>query len=64
MINRTFFGYVIDINPAMLPVEQSAHSSHGTLFMLELAEPELGQRPLAIDGRRVLDPESFAHYEG
>jgi UDPglucose 6-dehydrogenase len=25
---------------------------------------ELGQRPLVVDGRRVLDPESFAHYEG
>ena len=25
---------------------------------------ELGQRPLVVDGRRVLDPGSFAHYEG
>jgi UDPglucose 6-dehydrogenase/GDP-mannose 6-dehydrogenase len=25
---------------------------------------ELGRRPLVIDGRRVLDPRSFAHYEG
>jgi UDPglucose 6-dehydrogenase/GDP-mannose 6-dehydrogenase len=25
---------------------------------------ELGRRPLLVDGRRVLDPESFAHYEG
>ncbi|MDH2355958.1 UDP-glucose/GDP-mannose dehydrogenase family protein [Bradyrhizobium sp. SSUT112] len=25
---------------------------------------ELGRRPLVVDGRRVLDPEAFAHYEG
>jgi UDPglucose 6-dehydrogenase/GDP-mannose 6-dehydrogenase len=25
---------------------------------------ELGQCPLVVDGRRVLDPASFAHYEG
>ncbi len=25
---------------------------------------ELGQHPLVVDGRRVLDPGSFAHYEG
>jgi UDPglucose 6-dehydrogenase len=25
---------------------------------------ELGRRPLVVDGRRVLDPGSFAHYEG
>jgi UDPglucose 6-dehydrogenase len=25
---------------------------------------ELGQRPLVVDGRRVLDPGSFVHYEG
>jgi UDPglucose 6-dehydrogenase/GDP-mannose 6-dehydrogenase len=25
---------------------------------------ELGQQPLVVDGRRVLDPEAFAHYEG
>jgi UDPglucose 6-dehydrogenase/GDP-mannose 6-dehydrogenase len=25
---------------------------------------ELGKRPLVVDGRRVLDPGSFAHYEG
>jgi UDPglucose 6-dehydrogenase len=25
---------------------------------------ELGQCPLVVDGRRALDPQSFAHYEG
>jgi UDPglucose 6-dehydrogenase len=25
---------------------------------------ELGRRPLVVDGRRVLDPGAFAHYEG
>ena len=25
---------------------------------------ELGQRPLVVDARRVLDPGSFAHYRG
>jgi UDPglucose 6-dehydrogenase len=25
---------------------------------------ELGRRPLVVDGRRVLDPGSFVHYEG
>ena len=25
---------------------------------------ELGRHPLVVDGRRVLDPASFAHYEG
>ncbi len=25
---------------------------------------ELGRRPLVVDGRRILDPEAFAHYEG
>jgi UDPglucose 6-dehydrogenase len=25
---------------------------------------ELGQRPLVVDGRRVLDPEAFARYDG
>ncbi len=24
----------------------------------------LGQQPLVVDGRRVLDPGSFEHYEG
>jgi UDPglucose 6-dehydrogenase/GDP-mannose 6-dehydrogenase len=25
---------------------------------------ELGRHPLVVDGRRILDPEAFAHYEG